>query len=342
MMRITLSSFSGWILVGLSFWAAASCGAESEGPQQRVVLYCSVDQQIAEPIIAEFQRRSGITVLARFDTESSKTVGLVQKLRAEAEDPLADVFWSSEVFYTIRLAREGILGSYHSDSTADWPRLFRDPQGRWYGFALRGRVIAYSTDRVIAAEAPRRLEDVSFPKWEGRVVMARPEFGTTGGDVASWFAHYGPSKAERILRGLKDNSVRTVEGNSTAVRMLHNGQADVALTDTDDVYAGQRNGWAIACNPLDQGGAGALAIPNTAALVAGGPNREQAKMLMEFLLSEDTEMMLANSDSHNTPIRSELARRFSQYSVGQPLDIDYDKVADALPRAIEVSRKILP
>ena len=108
MRRVKRSSFSGWILVGLSVWAAVSCGGESQR-QGRVVLYCSVDQQIAEPIIAEFQRRSGIKVLTRFDTESSKTVGLVQKLRAEAKTPVADVFWSSEVFYTIRLAREGIV-----------------------------------------------------------------------------------------------------------------------------------------------------------------------------------------------------------------------------------------
>ncbi|UCE46241.1 MAG: extracellular solute-binding protein, partial [Phycisphaerales bacterium] len=169
-----------------------------KGPHQdsrQVVLYCSVDQAIAEPIIAEFEEQSGIDVLARFDTEAIKTAGLVQKIRAEAKSPVADVFWSSEIFYTIRLAREGLLAGYSSDATSDWPALYADPNGRWYGFALRARVIAYSAERVTAEEAPKSLEDVLDRRWKGRVVMAAPEFGTTGGDVASWFAHYGPDRA---------------------------------------------------------------------------------------------------------------------------------------------------
>ena len=71
-------------------------------------MYCSVDQEIAEPIIAEFEKQSGIKVLARFDTEASKTTGLVQKIKAEAASPVADVFWSSEIFHTIRLADAGL------------------------------------------------------------------------------------------------------------------------------------------------------------------------------------------------------------------------------------------
>ncbi len=88
----------GLVLIGLS------CRDRSDRPQ--VVLYCSVDQEIAEPIIAEFEKHSGVKVLAKYDTEASKTVGLVQRIRAEAAAPAADVFWSGEVFHTIRLARE--------------------------------------------------------------------------------------------------------------------------------------------------------------------------------------------------------------------------------------------
>ncbi len=80
-----------------------SCSKSSDPDSRKVVLYCSVDQEIAEPIIAEFERQTGIDVLPRFDTEASKTVGLVQRIRAEAASPIADVFWSNEVFHTIRV-----------------------------------------------------------------------------------------------------------------------------------------------------------------------------------------------------------------------------------------------
>ena len=309
--------------------------------EREVVLYCSVDQAIAEPVIAEFEKQTGIKVLSRFDTEASKTVGLVQRIRAEAASPIADVFWSSEVFHTIRLARESLLAPYNSDRTEDWPRGFADSDSRWYGFALRARVIAYNTRKISADDAPRCLEDVLDGKWKGRLVMATPEFGTTGGDLASWFAHYGFDRAREILQALKANEVRLVAGNSTAVRMVATGRADICFTDTDDVYAAQRNGWPVAMNYLDQGGDGALSIPNTAAVISGAVHLEEAGELMDFLLSEQLEQMLVRSDSHNCPIRSALAEQFELYAIPKALDVDYEKVAEKLPIAIRTAREIL-
>jgi iron(III) transport system substrate-binding protein len=329
------------IFIVLLFSILPSCKQGPGRDQRQVVLYCSVDQSIAEPVIAEFERQSEIKVLARFDTEAGKTVGLVQRIRAEAASPIADVFWSSEIFYTIRLAREGLLARYNNEQTKNWPAKFADPGGRWYGFALRGRVIAYNTQRVAGNEAPKSLEDLLESKWKGRLVMATPEFGTTGGDVASWFAHYGGEGAMRILRLLKANKVRLVDGNSTAVRMVATGQADVCLTDTDDVYAAQRNNWPVEMNYLNQGGDGPLAIPNTAAVVKGSPHPEEAADLMDFLLSERLEKMLARSDSHNSPIHKSLIGQFEQYVIPKPLDVDYEKVADHLPTAIKTAREIL-
>jgi iron(III) transport system substrate-binding protein len=324
----------------LFFPILTSCERNSDKNQRQVVLYCSVDQSLAEPIIAEFEKQSGIKVMARFDTEASKTVGLVQKIRAEAAAPVADVFWSNEIFYTIRLGREGLLAEYQSDQTRQWPGTFADGNGRWYGFALRGRVIAYNTEKVSSDDAPRSLEDVLGSKWNGRVVMARPEFGTTGGDVASWFAHYGGERAKQILQQLKANKIRLVDGNSTAVRMIATGQADVCFTDTDDVYAAQRNGWPVAMNYLDQGGDGVLTIPNTAAVIKGSPRPAEAKVLMDFLLSEQLEQMLAQSDSHNSPIHPSLSKQFEKYVISKPLAVDYEKVADHLPVAIKTAREI--
>jgi iron(III) transport system substrate-binding protein len=195
---------------------------------------------------------------------------------------------------------------------------------------------------VSAEEAPKSLEDVLDSKWKGRLVMASPAFGTTGGDVASWFAHYGPERAREILGQLKANAVRIVSGNSTAVRMVATGQADICFTDTDDVYAAQRNEWPVALNFLNQRGEGVLAIPNTAALVRGGPHPETASKLMEFLLGETLERMLVQSDSHNSPVHASVASEYEQYAIPHALEVDYERVAAYLPEAIEAAREILP
>ncbi|MEN6306999.1 MAG: extracellular solute-binding protein [Anaerohalosphaeraceae bacterium] len=329
------------VWIGVLCAAAGLVGCAKKTPtQESVVVYVSVDQQVSEPILAEFEKQTGVKVLARYDTEASKTVGLVQRLRSEAANPGADVFWSGEIFHTIHLAREGLLQPYQNTTTQDWPRLFRDEKRLWYGFSLRGRVIAYNTTKVSPEKAPRTLEDILKPEWRGRVVMARPQFGTTGGDVASWFVHYGQDKAKAILAGLKANDIRLADGNSSAVRMVATGQADVCFTDTDDVYAGQRNGWPIAMNPLDQAGDGSLVIPNTAGIVKGCPNPIAAAKLMEFLLSEQQERLQAQSDSHNYPVHMELHAEFDAYAIIWPLEVNYQKVADALPEAIRIAGEI--
>ena len=305
------------------------------------MLYTSADQEFAQRIVARFTESTGIRVAARYDTEATKTLGLVRKLRHEAGRPQADVFWSSEIFETIRLADEGLLAAYESETLADWPEQLRDQQGRWYGFALRGRVIGYNRNRVAAVDVPTSIEDLLQLRWKGRLVMARPQFGTTRGHVAAMLVHYGPKRYRVIIDGLKANQIRLASGNSTAVRMVAEGRADICLTDTDDVWVAQRNNWPVDLVYPRHGKSGTLLIPNTVALIKNGPHPGPAAQLLEYLLSADVEEMLALSDSHNLPIRDHLAAKFSQYAVNDPMTVDYAQVASALKDAVRIAAKAL-
>jgi iron(III) transport system substrate-binding protein len=148
---------------------------------------------------------------------------------------------------------------------------------------------------------------------------------------------------------LRNNGLRLVDGNSTVVRMIAKGEVDVGLTDTDDVWAAQREGWPVAFNYAEHRGSFAdraasgsvLTIPNAVALVKGGPHPENAEKLAAFLLSERVERMLAESDSHNVPIRPALAAEFSDYAVPDPLDVPYDEIADHMDDAMRVCDEVL-
>jgi hypothetical protein len=56
---------------------------------------------------------------------------------------------------------------------------------------------------------------------------------------------------------------------------------------------------------------------------------------VEFLLSEKAEADLAAGEAHTTPVRPEVARRFSQYVLGKALEVDYAKVAEQMAPAME-------
>ena len=120
--------------------ATALSGCGSPGTEKTVVIYTSVDEPIARPILEEFTKRTGIAVTIVTDAEASKTTGLAAKLEAEKGNPQADVYWGNEPFYTINLASQGVLASYASPVAATIPPMYKDAQNRW---APAGCVSAY-------------------------------------------------------------------------------------------------------------------------------------------------------------------------------------------------------
>lgn len=316
-----------------------------------VVLYVSADTHLARTVVDRFERETGIHVLIVGDTEAKKTTGLVGRLRAEADRPQADVFWSSEIFMTIGLASDGVLAPYTSPAVSDWPDAWRDADGRWYAMAARARVIVYAPDRVAPEDVPKTWTDLTHRVYRGRVAMADPRFGTTGGHLGAMKAWWDrvamPGYYEAFLLGLRDNNVRLLpSGNSGVVRAVVDGEADLGLTDTDDVWAARARGLDVdlvypAHSHEEERGNGTLLIPNTVALVAGGPNPEAAGRLIDFLLSETVERMLAESDSHNIPLRPGLAASYPEYAVDDPLAVDYHRAAAARADAVTAAMRAL-
>jgi iron(III) transport system substrate-binding protein len=329
--------------------ALLGCGRDD---RPSVVLYVSADEYVAREVIAAFERETGIRVRFTGDTEAKKTTGLVERLRAERDNPQADAFWSSEIFMTIELADEGIFEPHSSESLADWPPTFRCPDGMWHGFAARGRVIVYAPDRVAEDDVPQTwMELATNSHFRGRIVMADPRFGTTGGHLGAMKAYWdriAPGVYEAFLEGLAEHGTRMLaSGNAGVVRAVATGEADVGMTDTDDVWAAQAQGFNVELvyprhsNERDAIGTGTLLIPNTVARVRGGPNPEQAAALIDFLLSETTERILAESVSGNVPLRPGLAEEYPQRQVPDPLRVDFRRAAAARVQAVETAMRAM-
>jgi ABC-type glutathione transport system ATPase component len=75
---------------------AATASLACKRAQREVVVYTSVDQPFSEPSFRDFENGSGIEVRAVFDTEETKSTGVLNRLIAEAQRPQADVFWSGD------------------------------------------------------------------------------------------------------------------------------------------------------------------------------------------------------------------------------------------------------
>ncbi len=353
--------------------AAPAWPGEAGGEKKPVVVYCSADAVYARPILERFSEKTGIEVKPLFDTEATKTTGLVQRLIDEKGSPACDVWWSSEPFGTIRLVHEGVLEYYDSDRAKEqaarvgleeWPLTLRGRgQGGWYGFATRARVFVVNTRYVETPQRPACLADLCRPVFKGRVGIARPQFGTTRGHMGAVLVEYGEEGLRAWLEALKANDVRLMDGNAAVVRAVGSGELHVGLTDTDDVYAGQREGWDV--DPVFEGtarttfadtpkiatarGMGVMKVPNTVAVVKRHAHRntEAAHKLVDYLLSPEAQLMLAKSDSRNAPVcvpkedMLEAGVDPAQFQIPSPAGLNLREVADAVPAAMRVVDEVL-
>jgi len=337
-----------WLTAGgamlLAVSSLSSCSKEAS---ETVTVYVSADEHLARQVIAEFEKDTGIAVKMVGDTEVKKTAGLVERIISESDHPQADVFWSSEIFMTIALAERGALAPHESPAVKDWPKEWRDEQNRWFGFSARARVIVYSPQRVPPERVPKSwMALATDDHFKGRIAMADPRFGTTGGHLGAmkcyWEVRMMPGYFGAYGEGLAEQNIRVLpSGNAGVVDAVALGEADVGMTDTDDVWAAQALGKDVQlvypAHNMDASvpGSGTLLIPNTVARIRGARHAAQAAKLVDYLLSEKVERMLAESPSHNIPLRPSLASAFPKYAVPNPLKVNYQEAANLRLGAIE-------
>ena len=80
------------LLFSLVLLTLITTGCGKKAPQQQVVVYTSLDKVFSQPVLEAFEKQTGIKVLAVYDSEATKTTGLVNRLIAEKDNARADVF----------------------------------------------------------------------------------------------------------------------------------------------------------------------------------------------------------------------------------------------------------
>jgi iron(III) transport system substrate-binding protein len=302
----------------------AGCGKA----QPRVVLYCGQDREFAEDLLKDFTTRTGIRVDLRTDTEADKSVSLFEALVRESRHPRCDVFWNGEILNTIRLGQKGLLAPYSSPASSPGPEWPRSPDGSWHPLAGRARVLIVNTELLAEADRPKSILELTQPKWKGRVAIAKPAFGTTATHAACLFQALGKERAERFYRELRPN-VTVLPGNKDVAVAVAAGQYAVGFTDTDDAHVEVQRGRPVAMIFPDQDDFGTLFLPNTIALIKGGPNLDAGRKLIDYLLSAEVEARLARGPSAQIPVnpKVDVQPPVATPKTVKPMAVDFDKAA---------------
>lgn len=276
-----------------------------------LVVYCAHDSIYADSILRDFQRQTGIRVDVRYDTEATKSLGLVNLIIAERQQPRCDVFWNNELLGTVDLQTQGLLEPYRGSGWERLPEKYRDAEGHWVGFGARLRVAIINTGQVsLDEEAVANILSLE----PSRAAVAKPLFGTTLTHYTVLWHEWGPDALKAWHHDLRQRGIREVDGNGAVKDVVAQGICDVGLTDTDDVFVALDDHLPVEMVPVRVGSqtkseapsaeaaSRTICIPNTAAIIRGTTRLEAAQKLIDFLASADTELALARSKSRQVPV----------------------------------------
>ncbi len=254
---------------------AATAPDSNAFADKRVVLYCSVDDVYAKPIIEKLKARTGLNIVPLFDTESTKTAGLTTRIRAEKNRPRADVLWSSALLQILLLEQDGLLDAYDSPAARDLAPRFRGKS--WAGVGTRARLLVSGDDSI----ALDRLILVS----KNPAGHSNPQFGTASDEAAALYTR-NAAKTLKWYGELKAAKTRILPGNGDVARAVADGGLDYGWTDSDDYLAQKKRGKRIFAMPIRMDN---VLVPGAVAVVKGAPHPANARALFDAIASKQGE-----------------------------------------------------
>lgn len=278
----------------LAVWTAFQTGGNSSS----LVVYCAHDAVYAEEILRKFEQETGIRVKVRFDTEATKSLGLVQQIIQEGTNSVCDVFWNNELLGTKELQDRGLLEPYLGLAWKRLPEQFKDADGHWIGFGARLRVYIVNPQKMPATDeaiAEALQGDLS------QAAIAKPMFGTTLTQYSLMWQLDGADAVKAWHADLRRRGIKEVAGNAMTKNLVAAGTCAFGFTDTDDVFVAIDDGHDVKMLPIRIDGK-TVCIPNTAAIIRSTKHRNAAERLIDYLASAETELALAKSKSRQVPV----------------------------------------
>lgn len=279
------------ILTALTLAAATPALAD-------VNVYTTRQPELIEPVMEKFTADTGINVnLAYVDG------GIAEKLRAEGERSPADLVMTVDIANLSQVVETGLTEPLENVTLeTSIPPQLRDPEGNWFALTTRARVVYASRDRVADGEVTT-YEDLADPKWQGRICIRSGLHNYNLALLSAVIAHHGEEAAKTWAEGLKANLARKPQGNDRAqVKAIYAGECDISIGNT--YYMGkmvnnpEQVAWADSVRlvfPTFTDGGSHQNISGVS-LLKGAPNKDEAIQLLEYLVSQDAQVIYAEEN----------------------------------------------
>jgi iron(III) transport system substrate-binding protein len=267
-----------------------------------VNLYSSRHYDTDNTLYESFTTATGIKV----NLIEAEADPLIERIKSEGTNSPADVLMTVDIGRLWRAEEEGLFQPISSSALNNAiPANLRHPEGLWYGFSKRARVIMYDKSQVNPTELST-YEALADPKWQGKILTRSSTNIYNISLVASMLAAHGPQETEAWVRGLVANFARPPEGNDTGqIQACAAGVGPLAIANTyylirmakDEDPAAKAVTEKVSIFFPNQRDRGTHVNISGAGVLKTSPNKEAAMRFLEHLASPESQAIFAQGNN---------------------------------------------
>jgi len=265
---------------------AMVAAAEKEA---KVVWYTSVDVKVAEGIKKAFVAHyPKIDV----DVERSGSERVFQRINQEYQSNIhaVDVVNSSDASHFLFWKQQKLLAAHTPPGVAQFPAQYRDPDGMYFAWRATLDCMAYNTNLVSAADAPKSYADLLDPKWKGKLVKAHPSYsGTSLTGTYALVKALGWDYFEKLAK----NGVQQLQSTTAPPKTLASGERAVMVDGNEyNIFIEMQ-----AKSPVKPIYAkeGTPFVTSPTAIFANAPHPDAARVFQNFLYTVEAQQILVDA-----------------------------------------------
>jgi iron(III) transport system substrate-binding protein len=291
---------AGVLVAGSSF--LAGCTRDHRTP---LVLYSPHGRDLLQLFERTYEKQHPDVDVRWLDMGSQD---VYDRVRSEAANPQADVWFGGPDTIFARGASEGLLQPYRPAWADAVPAECRAAQDLYFCLYRTAPVLVYNKDAVTAADAPHDWADLLQPRWKGKILIRDPLASGTmrtlfGMVLARSVAETGtPERGFAWLRALDVQTKEYVQNPALLFTKLSRREGLVTVWELTDMFWQQQRGVPIAYNfPTS----GTPVIDDAIGVVARAPHLAAARAFVDWAGSVEAQRLAAEK-AYRLPARTDL------------------------------------
>jgi iron(III) transport system substrate-binding protein len=284
-------------------------------------LYSARHYQTDEALYENFTKATGI----RINRIEAGDEQLLERIRNEGAMSPADILMIVDAARLWSAQQQGLFQPVRSNRLAERiPASMRDPDGNWFGFSSRARVIVYNKAAANPADFPT-YESLAAERNRGKVCTRSGSHPYNLSLVAALIAHNGEARTEEWAKGVVANMARPPRGGDTdQIKAVAGGECAIALSNTYYYVRLLRSAkpeereWAAKTGVVwpDQATYGTHVNIAGAGVLRNAPHRENAIRFLEYLASDEAQAYFANGNNEWPAVKGAVAKNPDLESLG--------------------------